>query len=172
MIRSPRNLDELCHLYECDHEKQECRYCAEGVHSMDERLRDNDIVKFSLGREVTGREFSKSFAGDTLTKLARQEAARKKCSFSEALHAITSTICPGERDAYLGLRQLAITDDSRLLPRGIGKKMTEIVFDAASGWTLPGVNDWLREQGFSGQVVSTAAGWTFTPDPGKDAFPR
>ena len=106
MIRSPRDLNELCHWYECeDHNQAQCGYCQEGEIAMNDQMGREDVIRFSLGREVTGQELIKHSAGRTLTALAKQHAARKNCSFQEALHAV-SKICPGEVKSYLNLRPL------------------------------------------------------------------
>ncbi len=128
----------------------------------------NDVVRFSTGREATYDELSKHHAGQTITALARQHMQRKGGTFSEALRAI-APICPGEFKEYL---QYQLPDDSFLIPRGV-KKVTEIVFRASEGWTEAGVNDWLKEQGFrGGDLIRVEGGWSYSPDPGQNSFPR
>ena len=132
---------------------------------MSEEIGKEDVVRFSLGREVSGQELIKHAAGHTLTELAKQHMKRHegKVTFSEALH-IVSRICPGETKAYLNLKRMAMTDDSFLVPRGIGKKMSQIVFLAADGWTEAGVRDWVKQQGLTGgELARNAGGWSYTP---------
>jgi len=170
MIRSPRNLTELCHIYECeDHEEHRCGYCAEGELTMeDPRPEYNEVVRFSLGREATYDELSKHNAGKTITSLARQHMQRNGGTFQEALRAI-QPICPGEFKDYF---QFQLSDDSFLLPRGI-KTATAIEFLSSDGWTLGGVEDWVESQGFvGGTITATRTGWTYMIDKGQNAFPR
>ncbi len=145
---------------------------------MNDKIEREDVVRFgssneahaqhyASGRSATGEELMKHRAGETLTNLARQHAERHKCGFSDALKAV-SKICPGEMKDYLGY---AITDSSRLLPRGTGRP-TEIFFQSGM-WSFEGVMSWLRQQGFhGGKVISTSEGFTWVPDPYLDAFPR
>ena len=168
MIRSPRDFNEMSHLYGEDHEEHQCGYCAEGETTMSEQIGFDDVVRFSTGREATGRELSKHAAGQTLTNLALQHQARKGGTFSQALIEMLK-ICPGEFREYL---QYQLPDASRPMPRGV-KKVTEIVFRASEGWTQAGVADWLEEQGMSGgTLTSTNEGWTYVPEPYVSAFPR
>ena len=172
MIRSPKNLTEVCHWFECDgheNEKHLCGHCAEGENIMTERIGPDDIVRFQNGREITGRDLMKNAAGKTLVELAKQEAKRTGCTVYEALrHNVKITT--GEIKSYL--TYFNITDSTRLLPRGI-KTATAIEFHADQGWTQAGVEEWIEEQGFVGGTLATVArGWKYTPDMGENAFPR
>ncbi len=132
------------------------------------KIGSEEIVRFTLGREVTGQELDKYTAGATLTKLARQHAARKNISFQDALHEIVP-IVPGEMKDYLGYE---LTDISRLMPR-VGGSSTQILFRASEGWSEAGVQDWIEEQGFKGgTLTSTTEGWTYIPERFVNAFPR
>lgn len=163
MFRNPRDWNEVSHLYDEEHNQAQCGYCQEGETTME--IERGDLVRFSTGREATGEELEKYTAGRTLVNLARQHMARKGGTFSEALHAV-SKICPGEVKAYL-------LTDGFLLPRGVGKKMAPIQFNAADGWSESGVRDFLQSQGFvGGTLTSIAGGWVYTSDPGLSAFPR
>ncbi len=132
------------------------------------KISSEEIVRFPSGREVTGNELDKHAAGATLTKLARQHAARKNISFQDALHEIVP-IVPGEMKHYLGYQ---LPDTSRPMPRG-GGSSTEILFRASEGWSENGVSDWLQEQGFRGGTLTTTdAGYSYIPQRFVSAFPR
>ncbi len=172
----PKDLSEIESLYhDCG---CQCATCAT-EETMSDRIGSEEIVRFSLGREVTGEELSKHAAGETLTKLAKQHMQRHSgISFSDALHAV-ATICPGEMKKYLrlqpgdlNLQPIPGASPPPLLPRGVGKA-TEISFRASEGWTEGGARDWLEEQGLSGGTLkSTANGWIWVPEAYVDAYPR
>jgi hypothetical protein len=172
MIRSPRDLNELCHWFACDHKEHECRYCAEGENPMGDRIGSAEIVKFSSGREVSGRELMKHSAGQTLTELAKQHMARKKCSFSDALHAVAK-ICPGEFRAYLDLKLPKGTSGSYNHPTGGGKEFSDFWFRERAGWTASGVRDWIKQQGFTGgKLERNEGGWSYILQSDAEEFPR
>ncbi len=176
----PKDLSEIESLYhDCG---CQCATCAT-EETMSDKICNEDTIRFSLGREVTGEELSKHAAGETLTALAKQHMQRHSgISFSDALHAV-ATICPGEIKTYLRLQPTDIsltplpgtTDQLApgVLPRGAGKEMTPIWFREAHGWTEQGARDWLKEQGFTGgDLERNVGGWVYTSDPGPSEFPR
>ena len=131
-------------------------------------LNDPRGQEYLSGREATGDELSKHQAGETLVNLARAHMKRKGGTFSEALRAI-APIVPGELKDYLGYQ---LPDSTRLLPRGV-KKVTEMEFMKSMGWTEEGVEDWLKTQGFmGGTLIAIRGGWSYSPDPSQNAFPR
>ena len=132
-----------------------------------DNLEHDELIRFSTGREASWDDLYKYEAGRTLTALARQHMDRKGGSFSDALHAV-ATICPGEIKAYLNLKLPRGTDDSFRLPRGVGKKVSKIVFRALEGWTEEGVKDWLKQQVLTGgELARNEGGWSYTPRPGE-----
>ncbi len=103
MIRSPRDFNELAHLYGDDHEEHRCGYCAEGEHMMSDRLRDNDVVRFSTGREATGEELSRRAAGERLVAFAQRHVAKRGGTMAEALQ-VAYRLNPEWIRAYLDLQ--------------------------------------------------------------------
>ena len=185
MIPSPRDLNEICHWYNCpDHQQTGCRYCAEGEETMNQ-VYLNDVVKFGVGREATGAELLKHSAGEQLVHLAKRYQRRHGVGFSEAFREV-ARVCPGELKAYLQFIPQTLPanigqtispdstrDDSQKMPRGAGREVSSIEFKKVDGWkSEETVLEWLEEQGFVGLVTGVEGGWTYKPDPGKPAFPR
>ncbi len=52
---------------------------------MSDRLRDNDVVRFSTGREATGVELSRRAAGEHLVSFAQRHVAKRGGTMAEAL---------------------------------------------------------------------------------------
>ncbi len=104
MIRGPRDLTELCHIYECeDHEEHQCGYCAEGETTMESIERD-DVVRFSTGREATGEELSRRAAGERLVAFAQRHVAKRGGTMDEALK-VAYRLNPEWVRTYLGLKR-------------------------------------------------------------------
>ena len=139
---------------------------------MSNRIGSEEVVRFTTGREATGGELSQNAAGRTLTALARQHMTRKGGTFSEALHAVAK-ICPGEFRAYLDLKLPKGTSGSYNHPTGGGKEFSDFWFRERAGWTASGVRDWIKQQGYTGgELARNEGGWSYTPQPDAQEFPR
>ncbi len=102
MIRSPRNLNELCHWYECeDHQQHQCGYCAEGENTME--IERDDVVRFSTGREATGEQLSRRAAGERLVAFAQRHMSKRGGTMAEALQ-VAYRLNPEWVRAYLDLQ--------------------------------------------------------------------
>lgn len=140
----------------------DCQLCREEK-TMSDRIGNEEVVRFSLGREVTGQDLVKHAAGRTLVALARQHMERKGGSFVNALHAV-APICPGEIKAYLNLEFPPVTSASSYGSKGGGSEASELWFRERAGWTAGGVRDWLKQQELAGgELARNEGGWSYTP---------
>lgn len=138
---------------------------------MSERIGNEDVVRFSLGREATGQELAKHAAGRTLATLAKQHQTRKGGSFVDALHAVAK-ICPGELRQYLSLEWPRGTSGAYEWTSG-KRELADLWFREYAGWTEQGARDWLKQQGFSGGTLEpNDGGWAYVLRPQATEFPR
>ncbi len=81
----------------------ECQQCNEEK-TMSERIGNEEVVRFTTGREATGGELSKRAAGERLVAFAKRHVAKSGGTMAEALK-VAYRLNPEWVRTYLGLRR-------------------------------------------------------------------